>query len=60
MSLVLPATTRVCALAFVIRKEVDHNDDVDDVDLGYRRPSTYNSADRSHREAAKKIRLRYE
>ena len=53
----------VSALLFVLRTEVINNDDVsdvDDVDLGYRRHSTYNSADRSHREAAKKIRLRYE
>ena len=46
-----------------MRKEVAANDDVsnvDDVDLECRWYSTYNSADRSHREAAKKIRLRYE
>ena len=64
MSLALPAATRaVCALAFVIGKEVANNDDVsdvDDVDLGDCWHSTDRAADCGNREAAKKIRLRYE
>ena len=41
-----------------MRKELAANDDVsnvDDVDLECRWHSTYNSADRSYREAAKKV-----
>ena len=55
MSLALPAATRLGALAFVMRKEVANNDDVSDVDLECRWHSTYNSADRNYREAAKKV-----
>ena len=57
MSLALPAATRVCALAFVMKKEVANNDDVDDVDLECRWHSTYNSADRGNREVAEKISI---
>lgn len=42
-----------------MRKEVANTDDVsdvDDVDLERRWHSTYSSADRSHREAAAKMR----
>ena len=47
----------------MIRKEVANNDDVsdvDDVDLGDCWHSTDRAADCGNREAAKKIRLRYE
>ena len=57
MSLALPAATRVCALAFVMKKEVANNDDVDDVDLECRWHSTYNSADRGNREVAEKMSI---
>ena len=43
-----------------MRKEVTNNDDVSDVDLGDCWHSTDRAADCGNREAAKKIRLRYE
>ena len=39
----------------LLKKDVTRHNDVDDVDLECRWYSTYNSADRSHREAAEKI-----